>query len=277
MSSWLLQANPDQFDVTTYVERFTDIYWSIKKEAWQRKAAVGDEVFIWRAMGSAKVESGVIACGYITEPATAKDQVRYPENIADELWRSGYSELSKMKIGIHLTNARVSGDKGMLLKAYFLSDPILAKSQIITVRSGAVFMLSESQARRVRELWSSEEQTQERVTGGSIEGAIIERIHRFRERDHSLVVTAKNRFLEKHGELFCTICSFSYSRTYGDLGEGYIEAHHVKPISERDGAEETKVEDLAIVCANCHRMIHRDRDYGGNHKKLLELLGGHKF
>ena len=79
MNSWLLQANPDQFDVTTYVERFTDIYWSIKKEAWQRRAAVGDEVFIWRAMGSAKVESGVIACGYITEPATEKDRVRYPK------------------------------------------------------------------------------------------------------------------------------------------------------------------------------------------------------
>ncbi len=276
MNSWLLQANPDQFDVTTYVERFTDIYWSIKKEAWQKKATIGDEVFIWRAMGSAKVESGVIACGYITEPATEKDRVRYPENIADELWRPGYSELSKVKIGIHLTNVRVSGNNGMLLKDYFLSDTVLAKSQIVTVRSGAVFLLPGLQARRIRELWKDEDLTQEPAKGGSMEGAILEKIHRFRERDRALVATAKSQFLKKHGALFCTVCSFSFHRTYGTLGIDFIEAHHTKPISKRAGAEETKVEDLVMVCANCHRMIHRDRDYDANYQKLLDLFSTRK-
>lgn len=62
----------------------------------------------------------------------------------------------------------------------------------------------------------------------------------------------------------CMVCGFEFGRAYGELGTGYIEAHHLDPLSERDAAEwtatvTTNVDQVAVVCANCHRMIHRKR------------------
>ncbi|WP_234384821.1 HNH endonuclease [Streptomyces sp. MMG1121] len=54
------------------------------------------------------------------------------------------------------------------------------------------------------------------------------------------------------------MCDFNFARAYGELGDGYIEVHHVTPL-HASGARETKLDDLACLCANCHRMCHRSR------------------
>jgi predicted HNH restriction endonuclease len=61
------------------------------------------------------------------------------------------------------------------------------------------------------------------------------------------------------GRLRCEVpnCGFDFEATYGQIGKGFIEVHHVRPLSEVDGPTVTRLEDLAIVCANCHAMIHR--------------------
>jgi 5-methylcytosine-specific restriction enzyme A len=57
----------------------------------------------------------------------------------------------------------------------------------------------------------------------------------------------------------CEVCGTNFSRQYGPIGEGYIEAHHLRPLASLVG---TKVpmnteRDFAVLCANCHRMVHR--------------------
>ena len=49
---------------------------------------------------------------------------------------------------------------------------------------------------------------------------------------------------------------------HGLRGKGFIEAHHTKPVFKTlvEGSK-TKLEDLALVCANCHRMIHSARSW----------------
>ena len=77
------------------------------------------------------------------------------------------------------------------------------------------------------------------------------------ERNHGAIKKAKELYLQKHGSV-CQICGFDFQATYGDVGRNYIEAHHTKPVSERDEeGEMTRIEDLVMVCANCHRMLHR--------------------
>jgi 5-methylcytosine-specific restriction enzyme A len=45
---------------------------------------------------------------------------------------------------------------------------------------------------------------------------------------------------------------------YGtELGEGFIECHHRSPLSELDKPTKTTLDDLALVCSNCHSMLHR--------------------
>ena len=45
--------------------------------------------------------------------------------------------------------------------------------------------------------------------------------------------------------------------TYGDIGKGFIEAHHLNPLGERDGEQVTRKKDVALVCSNCHHMLHK--------------------
>jgi predicted HNH restriction endonuclease len=68
-------------------------------------------------------------------------------------------------------------------------------------------------------------------------------------------------------------CQFNFAEKYGDVGTGYIHVHHVKPVSELD--EEVVVEpstDLAVLCANCHAMIHRKKDQTLTLEELKKLI-----
>lgn len=96
---------------------------------------------------------------------------------------------------------------------------------------------------------------------GFPEGKLKLKQHLVRERNPEVIKLVKERFLQLHGKLFCEICGFDFKEHYGSLGEGYIEGHHTKPVSEMEENEQTRVEDIALVCANCHRMLHRKRPW----------------
>lgn len=87
------------------------------------------------------------------------------------------------------------------------------------------------------------------------------RLHRSKERNITLIKIAKARYLALNKKLCCQVCSFSFEENYGELGKGFIEAHHIFPISDLKEETPTKVEDIALVCSNCHRMLHRRRPW----------------
>lgn len=93
------------------------------------------------------------------------------------------------------------------------------------------------------------------------EGKEKYRLHRYKERNSALIKSAKKTYRQIDLKMQCQICQFSFLVEYGELGEDYIEAHHVFPISELKVETETKIEDIAMVCANCHRMLHRKRPW----------------
>lgn len=85
-------------------------------------------------------------------------------------------------------------------------------------------------------------------------------VHRAREADLRAAKLAQ--VLAEHSALKCEVpgCGFDFAERYGKkLGEGFAHVHHLKPLG---GASEqgrpTRLADLAVVCANCHAMIHRD-------------------
>lgn len=94
------------------------------------------------------------------------------------------------------------------------------------------------------------------------EGKLVERLHFTRERSPALIRRAKDRELAQGHSLRCACCGFDFEATYGEAGRGFIEAHHTKPVSTMsDNGGETRVEDIALVCSNCHRMLHRRRPW----------------
>ena len=81
------------------------------------------------------------------------------------------------------------------------------------------------------------------------------RRHRRIERNTKAAAQAK-RFLG----VTCQVCNFNYKKTYGELGESYIEAHHLIPLASLPEGQVVSMDlqkDFAVLCANCHRMVHQ--------------------
>ncbi len=71
----------------------------------------------------------------------------------------------------------------------------------------------------------------------------------------------------------CIACKFDFEETYGKHGEGFIEVHHLVPVSKL--GENTKVDpatDMVTICSNCHRMIHRKRNTVLSIEQLVQLI-----
>lgn|SRR5690606_16515768 len=89
------------------------------------------------------------------------------------------------------------------------------------------------------------------------EGNILYKYHLHRERNPTLAKKKKEQAFAKFGKLECEHCGFDYAKVYGDIGYGFMECHHKKPLYELKEKTKTSLDDLLLVCANCHRMLHR--------------------
>jgi len=96
---------------------------------------------------------------------------------------------------------------------------------------------------------------------GYSEGKKELRQHICRERNPRVIKLAKEKFKAEHDKLYCEACSFNFEDKYGEIGEDFIEGHHMIPISLISNGYKTKVDDIIMLCSNCHRMIHRKRPW----------------
>jgi hypothetical protein len=88
--------------------------------------------------------------------------------------------------------------------------------------------------------------------------------HIQRERASGLSRQKKAAFVRGHGELFCERCGFRPVSIYGPyVGDSCIEVHHALiQVKDMLPGHETKLEDLQCLCANCHRVTHREMALG---------------
>ena len=93
------------------------------------------------------------------------------------------------------------------------------------------------------------------------EGRVLTRLHRVRERSRKLVDARKKVAMKEHGRLFCEACGFDFSVKYGPTVSGLIDVHHTKPIHTLSQGDTTKLDELALLCANCHRVVHSSRKW----------------
>lgn len=105
------------------------------------------------------------------------------------------------------------------------------------------------------------------------EGRLLTTLHRRRERDPRLARKKKEQALSRQGTLVCEACGFDFAATYGDRGRGFIECHHRRPLSELRAHQRTRLHDLALVCSNCHSMIHRAKPWLSVEQVTLLLSG----
>lgn len=93
------------------------------------------------------------------------------------------------------------------------------------------------------------------------EGKVLTKVHLMQERKRTLVNKKKTQALAKYGCLQCEVCGFDFTKQYGIIGRDFIECHHTMPITELSPTHDTKLKELALVCSNCHRMLHANRPW----------------
>lgn len=87
------------------------------------------------------------------------------------------------------------------------------------------------------------------------EGRLLTALHKKKERHRNIraKLLASRR---KRGALTCDMCRCETSSTKVKFEDAAFEAHHMLPMSmamER----KTQLKDMALLCANCHRLLHR--------------------
>jgi len=105
----------------------------------------------------------------------------------------------------------------------------------------------------------------------AVEGELRISMVRHKRREQKLrVAKIKSALQAGGGRLRCEVpkCDFDFFETYGEVGFEFAHVHHLKPLADLETPAATKLDDLAIVCANCHAMIHR----GGKCRPLEGLI-----
>ena len=87
------------------------------------------------------------------------------------------------------------------------------------------------------------------------EGGLLTRRHKSRERNRNvrkkLLESRKNK-----GQLVCEMCELTPPSKDQRFLDTIFEAHHIVPLAQAK-SNTTRLKDMALLCANCHRLIHR--------------------
>lgn len=87
------------------------------------------------------------------------------------------------------------------------------------------------------------------------EGRLVTATHYRRERSPKLrakLLAAR----AKGGKLCCDGCGWSPGLIDALIADAAFEAHHLEPLAAT-GPRRNSIADLALLCANCHRLLHR--------------------
>jgi len=164
-----------------------------------------------------------------------KESFRNPDGVAFKL-----QNLRNVDTGKGLGNVSEM-DRGVW--AEFGSHPVKAKQLAALIRTGVELVEATQEA---LDIIDDEE---------FFEGRVLTELHKKRERDPNV----RKRILasrRRAGALTCDMCKAQSPSGDPALEDATFEAHHLMPISmaiER----KTRLVDIALLCANCHRLLHR--------------------
>ncbi len=179
------------------------------------------------------------ASGFVVGPFnTLSRNESGPKNGADDPWSSSAAFGKRYSIDTPPSEDQLRADVTKMIRLYL--DAV--------ARLGREFV---EQDQVVSELAESGE-----LPATGLDGALKVSAHKRVEgriRNQKLARQVKTT----HGYR-CRGCQIDLARAYPGLGTEFIEAHHLKPLSEAppEGIQLT-VNDFTVLCPTCHRVIHR--------------------
>jgi 5-methylcytosine-specific restriction protein A len=164
-----------------------------------------------------------------------KESFRNPAGVSFKL-----QNLRKEATGIGLGN---TSKMDKMVWDEFGSNPNLVSKLAEAIREGITL----TQAIKENENQDSEDEF--------FEGRLLTQLHKKRERNRKLRTSLINS-RKKSGILTCDMCLCSTKSSDVKIEDAMFEAHHIIPVSSTK-ERRTLIKDLALLCANCHRLLHR--------------------
>ena len=135
-----------------------------------------------------------------------------------------------------------------MLKEPILGDDVFAVTGFKAPGTGKVV-----HEKFVKALWRVARGKPLSQTDRAVEGILTE--SRSRSRNAGLRQAA----LQRSGGR-CEGCRVNFQKKAGGFGKHCLVVHHKKQLKDIDQPTETKLSELAVVCANCHMIIHSNKD-----------------
>lgn len=230
---------------------------------------------------------GIAAIGYDDKKGNpvVEDCRKITEEEFRDIWRKKlpdkkaqqgnlYKVAYQMKVGdtIYVKSGSEISGKGVITKKYAYDPNILdgAKEKwehYVTVDWKKDFTLFihplgaeqttvlRLEGQRLKELFEKESQVKKYIrTVEAEEGEQRKAERKFRERNRTLIDIKK-----LNSDYICEVCGMIFEKKYGKIGEKYIIAHHLITIGSRKKSVKTTLDDIALVCSNCHDMLHKKK------------------
>lgn len=148
-------------------------------------------------------------------------------------------------------------------------------------RTGLFRYVSDDEARAMREAIAA---VCDDIDPGVWQGIAPERGNAYREGGVSTHLASyyernprlRSEAIRVHGTR-CQACEVDLGEVYGDRGAGFIEVHHLRAVASYEG--EVLVDpatDMAVLCPNCHRIVHRRRNDPLSLDELRRLVVTHQ-
>lgn len=246
MSAYLYTWNPNRWDWVDQADAIYrvnngdlyDMYWSCGNT---KKIRIGDTFFLMRLGVDPK---GIVGCGYVSSN---------PYELTH--WDDQKAKEGKLALRTDLLFKALSDLPIITIDALQKRYPYYNW----TPQAGGQTIPEEIATELLAELQKNEscKFTPEALT----------EIHLYAEgkartvtsRTYDRCPQARQACIEHYG-YNCFVCGFNFEKSYGRFGKTYIEVHHLNQIADI-GQEYLidPIKDLRPVCANCHRMLHRQR------------------
>jgi len=261
MSTYLLTWNPQRtpFDnFPTYVRRLATgksivFRWSCGNT---RSIHEDARVFLLRQRAD---KPGIVGSGRVTEGS-----------YEGEHW-----EPAKRRQGSKAWYVNVKWDALLLpedgLSSSELIKGIVPETRVNTQASGVILELESSE--KLEKRWAAHCRTSHFSAPigpspvSAWEGNRVEYRAYRRKRHHRLMQAAR-----RAAKGICAVCEVDYSKILNGKGVRVLQVHHKHQLGQLDTPRLNSSDDLVVVCANCHALIHMDSKKALPVKALKSLL-----
>jgi hypothetical protein len=137
------------------------------------------------------------------------------------------------------------------------------KQNIVTVKP-----LTPADVRAIERQYSGRANQDSRyATDSDIEGIRYEIITMTASRSRRL----RDKAFRRAGGI-CAVCEQDFKKLLSGRGIRVLQVHHTRMLSKTESETQTKLEDLVVVCANCHLLLHLDIKRPLTVRQLKRLL-----